>query len=420
MIINNEFKEALRQILWQFRAPIRYAFAYGSGVFPQSRPNEASSATSVHPRPSEAITNVQGHRGKMIDFIFGVSHTQHWHSLNLQQHRDHYSALGSLGSAAVSRVQDAYGAGVYFHPYITVNGTLIKYGVVHLDALCTDLSRWTTLYLAGRLQKPVKILRDDPRVRLANQVNLLSAVRAALLLLPERFSERDLYSTIAGISYTGDPRVAYGSEDPGKIANIVAHQLPHFRQLYGPLIATLPNARFADAACAKRGWAQDASINAKLEQDMDPRPRGNMVRRLPAAFRERLYFAFQARYQIPTVEFRVMLEGSRDENEGAIRRREGGAFERRVVAEGPEVLRAEMRGVIAKTIKWPSSVQSVKSLFTAGVGRSWRYMGEKWAKAKEGKRKEAEEAAKKAKQDAADAKKAERKESSEKDAKDGR
>jgi translocator assembly and maintenance protein 41 len=37
IVINDEFKEALRQILWQFRAPIRYAFAYGSGVFPQSK-----------------------------------------------------------------------------------------------------------------------------------------------------------------------------------------------------------------------------------------------------------------------------------------------------------------------------------------------------------------------------------------------
>src|SRR5687768_6524995 len=27
MLINAEFKEALRQVLWQFRAPIRYAFA---------------------------------------------------------------------------------------------------------------------------------------------------------------------------------------------------------------------------------------------------------------------------------------------------------------------------------------------------------------------------------------------------------
>lgn len=37
IVINDEFKEALRRILWQFRAPIRYAFAYGSGVFPQSK-----------------------------------------------------------------------------------------------------------------------------------------------------------------------------------------------------------------------------------------------------------------------------------------------------------------------------------------------------------------------------------------------
>ncbi len=37
IVINDEFKEALRQILWQFKAPIRYAFAYGSGVFPQTK-----------------------------------------------------------------------------------------------------------------------------------------------------------------------------------------------------------------------------------------------------------------------------------------------------------------------------------------------------------------------------------------------
>ena len=146
--INDEFKEALRQILWQFRAPIRYAFAYGSGVFPQSKPGRpfsSSSATSIHPKPPPAVVKAQGGTPKVIDFIFGVSHTQHWHSLNLTQHRDHYSALGSLGSGAVSAVQDKWGAGVYFNPYVTVNGTLIKYGVVNLDTLCTDLSEWSTL-----------------------------------------------------------------------------------------------------------------------------------------------------------------------------------------------------------------------------------------------------------------------------------
>ena len=79
----------------------------------------------------------------------------------------------SLGSGAVSYVQDNIGAGVYFNPYITINGTLVKYGVVNLDTLRNDLSEWTTLYLAGRLHKPVKIIRDNPKVRLANQINLM-------------------------------------------------------------------------------------------------------------------------------------------------------------------------------------------------------------------------------------------------------
>ena len=158
---------------------------------------------SPHPNPSKAVQEWQSGGAKIIDFIFGVSHTQHWHSLNLGQYPEHYSGLKYLpySSAAISKVQDSMGAGVYFNPYITVNGTMIKYGVVNLDTLASDLSEWNTLYLAGRLQKPVKILRDDPRVRLANQVNLISALRTALLMLPEKFTERQLYERIAGLSY---------------------------------------------------------------------------------------------------------------------------------------------------------------------------------------------------------------------------
>ncbi|KAK5000739.1 Mitochondrial translocator assembly and maintenance protein 41, partial [Elasticomyces elasticus] len=175
--INDDFKETLRQILWQFRAPIRYAFAYGSGVFSQSTTKSSSYSDhlSPHPNPPEAVKKWQSGGGKIIDFMFGVSHTQHWHSLNMAQHPSHYSALRYTGSYALSRIQDSFGACVYFNPYITVNGTMIKYGVVNLSTICRDLSEWDTLYLAGRLQKPVKILRDDPRVRLANQINLISA-----------------------------------------------------------------------------------------------------------------------------------------------------------------------------------------------------------------------------------------------------
>ncbi|KAL8701432.1 MAG: hypothetical protein Q9201_004916 [Fulgogasparrea decipioides] len=389
MIINDEFKEALRQILWQFRAPIRYAFAYGSGVFPQTASGSKSPST-VHPHPSKAISSMQGGQGKMIDFIFGVSYTQHWHSLNLQQHRDHYSAIGSLGSSLVSRVQDKYGAGVYFNPFVTVNGALIKYGVVNLDTLCKDLSEWDTLYLAGRLHKPVKILRDDPRVRLANQLNLISAVRTALLLLPSEFTEQELYGTIAGLSYLGDPRMALPAENPDKVTNIVKYQLPNFRRLYAPLIDNLPNVAFRDSRRNQSSWMDDPDTNATLAQDMDPRKRGNMVRRLPASFRSKLYFRYQSKFQIPQREFDEMLEESDDQDPTRVKKQQGGVFHQRIAGDRQEDLRKEVRRAIKSTVQWPSVAQSMKSIVTAGLVRSVRYAREKIAKYREGQKREKE------------------------------
>ena len=387
IVINDEFKEALRQILWQFRAPIRYAFAYGSGVFPQTA-LKPSKSSALHPHPSPAISAVQGGSGKMIDFIFGVSYTQHWHSLNLQQHRNHYSSVGSLGSSLVSSIQDKWGAGVYFNPYVTVNGTLVKYGVVNLDTLCRDLSQWNTLYLAGRLHKPVKILRDDPRVRLANQVNLISAIRTALLLLPPKFTEQDLYKTVAGISYLGDPRMSLGAENLNKVGNIVKHQLPNFRRLYAPLIENLPNVSFQDPRSSSPSWVDDPGTDANLEQDMDPTKRGNMVRRLPKAFREKLYFRYQSKFQIPRLEFDRMMDQSNDEDPSRVRRKQGGVFEQRVAGDEQVSLNKEVSAVLTNIIKWPSYSQSLKGIVTSGVGRSWRYLKEKWEKNSEGRRRE--------------------------------
>lgn len=386
MLINSEFKEALRQILWQFRAPIRYAFAYGSGVFPQSDTVPVNSS-KLHPHPSPVISTVQKGQGKVIDFIFGVSYTQHWHSLNLQQHRDHYSAAGYLRSYLVSRIQDSWGAGVYFNPYVTVNGTLVKYGVVNLDTLCRDLSEWDTMYLAGRLQKPVKILRDDPRVRLANQVNLISALRTAILLLPPKFSEHELYSTIAGMSYLGDPRMSMGAENLDKVRNIVKHQLPNFRRLYSPLIENLPNVSFEDPRCHSSDWMDDPTANTKLQQDMDPKRRGNMVRRLPKSFRSKLYFQYQSKFQIPQRDFDKMIEEQNDTDPTRVKRQQGGSFEQRLASDNQRSLTKEVSAALTKTIKWPSASQSLKGIVTSGFRRSWRYLREKWEKNRQGRRK---------------------------------
>lgn len=398
-----EFKEVLKSIPWQFRAPIRYAFAYGSGVFPQSKPSgrvpTADELRAIHPKAPLAVQRAQDGTPKMIDFIFGVSHTQHWHSLNMKQHRDHYSALATLGSGAVSYVQDKMGAGVYFNPYVVVNGILIKYGVVQLNTLEKDLAQWDTLYLAGRLQKPVKILRDDPRIRLANQMNLLSALRTALLLLPPNFTEEELYATIAGISYLGDPRMALPTENPRKVKNIVGNNMANFRRLYLPLIETLPNVDYNDAGSSVKDWVWDETKNLKLTQDMDPVKRGNMVRRLPKSFRSRLYFQYQKKLAIPSVDFRKMIAEGEQEDAISFKRQEGGGFERRIVQDDPAELRKYIRTVIKQTISWPATTQSLKGPLTSGIRKTWRYMAEKMDKYRQGR--DAEKA-KTAAQDAGD------------------
>ena len=188
------------------------------------------------------------------------------------------------------------------------------------------------------------------------------------------------------------------TENPSKVANIVGNNLPNFRRLYGPLIENLPNVEFQDPACQQRDWYNDLTANVRLEQDMDPVKRGNMVRRLPKAFRGKLYFQYQKKYQIPQLEFNKMLEAATDEDGTSFKRRQGGGFEQRIAKEPPEDLRAEVRGVIKKTISWPSTSQSLKGVVTAGVRRTWRYMREKTAKHWEGTKK-AKEAAQEAAQD---------------------
>jgi len=407
--INEDFKEALRQVLWQFKAPIRYAFAYGSGVFGQKSSSSGNlTDLSPHPHPPKAVSDWQKGGAKIIDFVFGVSHTQHWHSLNLQQHPEHYSGLKYMpySSGVVSWMQDGWGAGLYYNPYITVNGIMIKYGVVNLDTLARDLTDWDTLYLAGRLHKPVKILRDDPRMRLSNQVNLVSALRTALLMLPEQFSERQLYERITGLSYLGDPRMhsLIASEAPSKVSNIVGAQLPGFRQLYVPLIDNLPNIAFTDSRTPRvHGWEKEDAIKhtgiiTKLDdvlggddgltmsQDMDPIKRGNMVRRLPKAFRKKLYYEYKSKFAIPGSAFDDILETSQDDDPTGFKRREGGEFEQKIAqqADLPEV----MAKCVRETVSWPSTMQTIKGVFTSGITRSVKYVSEKRSKGKQKKQAE--------------------------------
>lgn len=164
------------------------------------------------------------------------------------------------------------------------------------------------------------------------------------------------------------------AENPNKVQNIVDNQLANFRRLYSPLIEQLPNVRFLKDALT---W-NDTAVDTMLVQDMDPVKRGNMVRRLPKAFREKLYFRYQRKYAIPALEFEKMVGQTEDEER--VQRRQGGEFEQRIAKGGAEEIRGEVGKVIKSTIGWPSSTQSIKGILTAGGGKSMRYLGEKIGK----------------------------------------
>jgi len=149
----------------------------------------------------------------------------------------------------------------------------IKYGVTTVDNLCSDLLNWNTLYLAGRMHKPLRIIKDDARVRLTQQVNLVSAVRAALLTLPDEFSETELFERIAGISYSGDPRMILPAENRGKVGNIVRKQGEQFKELYQRLVVGLPGVSWPVGSLAGTG---------RIQQDVSARARAAHLRKLPS------------------------------------------------------------------------------------------------------------------------------------------
>ncbi|QLL31244.1 hypothetical protein HG536_0B01050 [Torulaspora globosa] len=214
-----ELQQELQGILTSFKAPVKYAFGYGSGVFQQN---------GYHKEDTKP----------QIDLIFGVDHPAHFHSLNMRQNPHHYSSLRYFGSTFVSKFQEI-GAGVYFNPFAEINGHQVKYGVISMENLLKDLATWNTFYIAGRMQKPVKILKNDLRAQYWNQLNLKAAATIAKHMTLKKnngkFDELQFYKEIAGLSYLGDIRYDLGGEHPNKVNNIVSKNFENFQHYYKPI-----------------------------------------------------------------------------------------------------------------------------------------------------------------------------------------
>eukprot|EP01035_Chromulina_nebulosa_P022250 gene22250-28812_t len=205
--------------------PVEFAFAYGSGAIKQG--------SYDYNRPN-------GSEGPMLDLILVVESSEEWHSLNMTMNPKHYTSILPLTASYVAKVQDYIPAHFWFNAYIPIpernDSALMKYGVICKSLFLDDLNRWTNIYAAGRLHKPVNVIKDNPEVVDAMAVNKHHAVCTSLLLLPQRFSELELYMCIASLSYIGDPRMLFG-ENPKKYREIYSHQIADVSK-DGQLVAT--------------------------------------------------------------------------------------------------------------------------------------------------------------------------------------
>eukprot|EP01147_Barroeca_monosierra_P011193 gene11193-3250_t len=308
----------------------KFAFAYGSAAFPQ------------HNHIYNSRT--------MLDIIIAVEDAEAFHSQNIRVNPYHYSyAARMIGPKNIAAIQQSTGARIYYHPYVYLGDQLVKYGVISLEDIKTDLLTWETLYVSGRLHKPVAMLTSIPKhLQEPLKQNLRFAVFTASCLLPDRFNEVfmcsfesylhripsltslivqfDLYCALASLSYTGDIRMGL-AERRGKAVNIVHGNFEKFRNLY---TKTMEN-------CFGSDMVNILTHGEEVPNPIFSKTAENVLQQLPIHLRERL--------------------------------------------NPSQPLQSQMHGALRHIISRSSLAQSIKGIFSAGPIRSLEYLKQKLKKA---------------------------------------
>ncbi|TPP66028.1 Phosphatidate cytidylyltransferase mitochondrial [Fasciola gigantica] len=341
------------------------AFAYGSVVFPQ------------HGRPSG---------NGQIDLVLLVTDPIQWHLLNIRRHPEHYNMLmrsanhqNSMPFYLRTILTSCPGPKVYYNPLVkwhdeeTKTTLLLKYGVVHVDNVISDLTNWSDLYIAGRLHKPVLWLpttdgdKDDngghhkiwngkrsfhAPLDEAQRANLLTALSYVLLTsapTQRALPESDLFYALAAISYHGDWRMIVG-EDKDKIARLVTgpERVAKFRELYQSCLSDPSLSKFVSFEPSNK--QSDRFVLHIIPPRDDPTFVAALLNNLPtrlrnAIFRNKITAGDQCTGQIPV-----------------------------------ETIRASVRRVIVRTVRRSSVQQTVLGFLSAGPTRSVVYAAAKLRK----------------------------------------
>ena len=304
----------------------------------------------------------------MLDLIFAVSNASEWHKDNLALNRQDYAwPLSLLSGGMIANFQQTGGAKILYHPYVDAldlepgepeHPIQLKYGVISSDDVATDLKDWTTLFCSGRLHKPAVVLQETSHFRYLLKHNLEAALHTSLLLLPSEFSEHDLYATIAGLSYTGDPRFTFGAESSSKVNDLVDGNFAGFQALYNTAInrsdwvERVPGATCPDSSqkllCRSDKWRTDRMDDA-LETSRE------IISLLPSNLRQNMVTS----------------------NHSHAVSADCAPF---------EMARWQATSALARIVQRTMLVQNVKNVVAAGMTNSVRYVSSKLRKGRRGRK----------------------------------
>lgn len=185
---------------------------YGSGINPQ---------------------HGQGNRKAQIDLIVVVDDIKMWHEENIKKNPKDYSLTSKLFFKHASRKTLRNGAKICYMTYLPFKNNEYKIGTIEKDDFISDLKNYETFYMAGRMQKPILIVKATDDIEKAIENNRNYGLKAAKLLLGEgKYDEEYFYTILAGLSYIGDTRMGI-AENPDKVKNIVKGSFDFYQKIYG-------------------------------------------------------------------------------------------------------------------------------------------------------------------------------------------
>ncbi|KAJ4831197.1 hypothetical protein Tsubulata_007573 [Turnera subulata] len=236
--------------------------------------------------------------------------------------RHHYSSwMANLGGPRlITGLADNIGVGVHFNPFVSWNNK-------------------------------VHILVDNLGVGSMNSMNLRAAVSAALLLLPSKFGEEELYCKICSLSYMGDLRMLF-AEDKDKVKKIVQGQFGLFKSMYRPF---LQEYKAKDIL----SFSSSSDHHANIYQDCGLPATRSLVLSLPQVVRSKMGMSFGGE-KVPSDTGRVLQEG---------------------MVNSREVAARSVQKVIRRTVRVSSARQAISGLVATGGINAAMYLGNKVRKA---------------------------------------